>query len=58
MYALSRLSRVMDIVRAAEPDILLITGDLVDGDVRRYEREAELLASHGARYGAFAIMGL
>ena len=57
MYAVSRLGRIMDIVRAAEPDILLITGDLVDGDVRRYEREAELLASHGARYGAFTIMG-
>jgi predicted MPP superfamily phosphohydrolase len=57
VYTLGRLSKVMDIVHSAEPDLLVMTGDLVDGDMTFRSREAELLASHGARYGAFAIAG-
>ncbi|MDR2175944.1 MAG: metallophosphoesterase [Synergistaceae bacterium] len=55
--SLGRLERVMEIVRAAEPDFLLMAGDLVDGDMSGRDREAELLRSHGARYGAFAVTG-
>jgi predicted MPP superfamily phosphohydrolase len=55
--SLSRLERIMGIVRAAEPDFLLMAGDLVDGDMSGRDREAELLRSHGARYGAFAVTG-
>ena len=59
VYTLGRLERVMKIVAEAEPDILVLTGDLVDGDMRFREREANLLAAatRSARYGAFAVTG-
>jgi predicted MPP superfamily phosphohydrolase len=57
LYTPGRLAKVMDIVRAAKPDLLLVTGDLVDGDMSFRAREAEMLAAHGARYGAFAVTG-
>ena len=57
LYAASRLRRVMDIVRSAEPDILAFTGDLVDGDTDFWQEEAKFIASHGAKYGAFAVTG-
>jgi predicted MPP superfamily phosphohydrolase len=57
VYTLGRLAKLMDIVHSAEPDLLVMTGDLVDGDMSCRDREAELLASHGARYGAFAVAG-
>ena len=57
VYTLGRLAKVMDIVRSAEPDLLVMTGDLVDGDMTSRHREAELLAAHGAKYGAFSILG-
>jgi predicted MPP superfamily phosphohydrolase len=55
--SLRRLERVMEIVRGAEPDLFLMAGDLVDGDMSGRGREAEILRSHGARYGAFAVTG-
>jgi len=57
LYSADRFRKVMDIVRSAEPDILVITGDLIDSDASLLEEEARLLASHGAKYGAFAVTG-
>ena len=57
LYPTRHLERVMAMVRAAEPDIFVVTGDLVDGNMSRRSREAELIAAHGARYGAFAVLG-
>ena len=57
LNSLNRLERVMEIVRAAKPDFLLMAGDLVDGDMSGRDREAELLRAHGATYGAFAVTG-
>ena len=57
LYTPGRLAKVMDIVHAAEPDLVVMTGDVADGDMSRREREAELLSAHGAKYGAFAVMG-
>jgi predicted MPP superfamily phosphohydrolase len=57
LYYTSHLDRIMRIVRAAEPDILVVTGDLADGNMEWRERESELLRSHGAKYGAFAVLG-
>jgi predicted MPP superfamily phosphohydrolase len=57
IYRASRLERVMQIVRSAEPDILVVTGDLVDGNMEYRRRESKILSSHGARYGAFAVTG-
>ncbi|MDR1580002.1 MAG: metallophosphoesterase [Synergistaceae bacterium] len=57
VYYTSHLERIMKIVREAEPDIFVVTGDLVDGNMRHRLRESELVAAHGAKYGAFAVTG-
>jgi predicted MPP superfamily phosphohydrolase len=55
--SLERLRKVMDIVRSAEPDLLVITGDLLDRDASFSQDEAEPLFTHGARFGAYAVTG-
>ncbi|GHV37486.1 serine/threonine phosphatase [Synergistales bacterium] len=57
VYTLNRLERAMAIVRDSKPDIFLIGGDLVDGNMDERLREAELLRGSGAKYGAFAVTG-
>jgi predicted MPP superfamily phosphohydrolase len=61
VFALERFRKVMDIVRTAKPDLLLISGDLLDGEAdflrTGLQKEAEMLSTHGARFGAFAIAG-
>jgi predicted MPP superfamily phosphohydrolase len=57
LYWAGHLERVMKIVRDASPDIFVMTGDLVDGNMEHRSRESELVASHGAKYGAFAVTG-
>ena len=52
-----RLSAMLDAVKAAEPDMLVITGDLVDGDMKLFEAEAELFRQLGLPLGTFAITG-
>jgi predicted MPP superfamily phosphohydrolase len=50
LYYTSRLERVMKTVRSVKPDILVLTDDLVDGNMKHMERESNILASHGAKY--------
>ncbi|MDR2137092.1 MAG: metallophosphoesterase [Synergistaceae bacterium] len=57
LYSARHLERVMTMVREAEPDIFVVTGDLVDGNMASREEEAELLSRHGAKLGAFAVTG-
>jgi predicted MPP superfamily phosphohydrolase len=57
LFYTRHLARIMKIARDAEPDIFVVTGDLVDGNMEYRSRESELLAGHGARYGAFAVTG-
>jgi hypothetical protein len=52
-----RLSRILDKVREARPDILISTGDLVDGPMDRLRELGELLAAMRADYGKFAVTG-
>lgn len=51
--------RVMRIAEEAQPDILLLGGDTIDGDMSCRERELSLLAETAkkARYGAYAVNG-
>ena len=44
-------------VKAADPDILVSTGDLVDGQINDLPGLAELLREINPRYGKFAITG-
>lgn len=52
-----RLKRILREVKKANPDILISTGDLVDGQINRLEGLAELLNEINPRYGKFAITG-
>ncbi len=52
-----RLEFILDKVREANPDILVSTGDLLDGEIDNMVPEAELLAVINPKYGKYAIMG-
>jgi predicted MPP superfamily phosphohydrolase len=57
VYPAGHLRRVMEMVRAASPDIFVVTGDLVDGNMAGRGAEAGLVSDHEARYGAFGVIG-
>jgi len=52
-----RLTMMLDKVKQATPDMLVSTGDLVDGQVNALSGLAELLRGVNPRYGKFAITG-
>lgn len=52
-----RLKRIAREVKMANPDILVSTGDLVDGQINKLEELAEPLQTIKPRYGKFAITG-
>lgn len=63
LYRESRLKALLDAIREARPDILVSTGDLVDGRLSREDtlshqnRLAALLASVKPAYGSYAVTG-
>jgi predicted MPP superfamily phosphohydrolase len=52
-----RLQRILDAVRVAEPDILVSTGDLVDGQMDNMSMLAGMLQGIRTRYGKYAVTG-
>jgi len=52
-----RLKRILREVERAKPDILVSTGDLVDGQIDNLSGLAELLRAVNPKYGKFAITG-
>jgi len=52
-----RLKRILRQVKAENPDILVSTGDLVDGQVCRLNGLEDLLKEFKPRYGKFAVTG-
>ena len=52
-----RLRTVLSTVRRAEPDIIVATGDLLDGQGDNLPEFAALLREIPARHGKFAILG-
>jgi len=52
-----RLQRMVEEVKKAEPDILVSTGDLVDGQLNNLEGPTALLRDIRPRLGKFAITG-
>ena len=52
-----RLEVILDRVREASPDILVSTGDLLDGEIDNVMPEAQQLAAINPKYGKYAIMG-
>jgi predicted MPP superfamily phosphohydrolase len=63
LFGESRLESVLQAARDAKPDILVSTGDLVDGRLSRedvisqLDRMAEMLAAVPAKGGKFAVSG-
>ncbi len=53
----SRLNRVLEKVKEARPDLLVSTGDLLDGQVDQIEVFAKKFVEINPRYGKYAIMG-
>lgn len=53
----SRMGRILDAVRAAKPDILVSTGDLVDAQINHLPGLREMLQEIRPRYGKYAITG-
>lgn len=51
------LEKIVRLIRLANPDVLVSTGDLVDGDMDRLNGLAEMLKGIKPRYGKFAITG-
>jgi len=52
-----RLQKILDVVRKVHPDLLVSTGDLVDGQINRLEGLAEMLREIRPQYGKFAVTG-
>jgi len=52
-----RLHALIDAVRQANPDILVSTGDLLDGELDNVMPEAEKFVSIKPAFGKYAIMG-
>ena len=52
-----RLAKMLDIVRAAKPDMFISTGDLVDAQINHLEGLAEQLRGIKTKYGNYAITG-
>ncbi len=52
-----RLNRILSAVRAAEPDIFVSTGDLVDGQMDNLSALAGMLREIRTRYGKYAVTG-
>ncbi len=52
-----RLKRIVDEIKKVNPDILVSTGDLLDGQINNLVEPVKLLRSIEPRYGKFAITG-
>ncbi len=52
-----RLNRIIQVIREADPDILVSTGDLVDGQINELSSLARSLRAVVPRYGKYAVTG-
>jgi len=52
-----RLARIMEVVKEVRPDILVSTGDLVDGQIDSIYGSLDLLRHVQATYGKYAVTG-
>jgi len=52
-----RLKRIIKQIKAEKPDILVSTGDLVDGQMNNLSGLAEMIREIPTKYGKYAVMG-
>jgi uncharacterized protein len=53
----NRLQRIVDLIRAEQPDVLAATGDVVDGDMAKNGEIPQLLKQIQPRFGKYAVTG-
>jgi predicted MPP superfamily phosphohydrolase len=53
----NRVRAIVDRANALEPDLILLSGDIVDGTPQRREEDVAPLADLRARYGVFSCVG-
>ncbi len=52
-----RMARILGAIEAERPDLLVSTGDLIDGDTIKVEAVAGLFSKIGTRFGKYAVIG-
>jgi len=52
-----RLKKILSVIRQANPDILVSTGDLVDGQIDSLSKLADIFQEVHPRYGKYAVPG-
>lgn len=52
-----RIKRIIKIIKDSKPDMLVSTGDFVDGQINRLEGLSDLFKEINPKYGKFAITG-
>jgi uncharacterized protein len=52
-----KLRKIVELIKKANPDILVSTGDLVDGDIDRLDGLADLLSDIEPPCGKYAVLG-
>ena len=52
-----RLQRIVERIKAEKPDILVSTGDLVDGQMNNLSGLAEMIRKIPTKYGKYAVLG-
>jgi predicted MPP superfamily phosphohydrolase len=52
-----QLGKILELVKKANPDIIVATGDFVDGDIDTLNGLVDMLKSVGPRYGKYAVTG-
>ena len=53
----NRLRKVVAVIKEVDPDIVVSTGDLVDGQINTIDGLSDMLREIEPRYGKYAIMG-
>jgi hypothetical protein len=53
----ARLKAILDAVRETNPDILVSTGDLLDGELDNIMPQADYFISINPKYGKYAVLG-
>lgn len=52
-----RLNKIIEIVKKADPDILVATGDIVDGQINNHPQLIEPFKEINPRYGKYSVAG-
>ncbi len=54
---LSRVRRIVDLVNNLSPDVIVLTGDIVDDDSTVLDEQLAVLSNLSAPYGVYAVIG-